>query len=690
MGRPHMKHPSAAVLVPFAFLWAILGVVPSAHAQEETPTGSIRLLSQTPWTNQREPELRVEVRVRNDGDDPIEVPEVGWFLGRPIDARGEYESALRDGVAEQQAADTLILDPLGPDDVAEVTLSLPTDAISAVAGTTDSSVYPLEIQFRTAGIVLDAFTTAAIHLVQPPQKQLRLSWWTAIDTPIAFRPDGTLLDAAFEEALIEGGGVVAQVEALEDLVRRERRHEGVGDPLFDLVVTPSALDQLLQAADGYRRLDGTEASAEDPAPIAAVRTLDLLRDLAASPHVRLHAAPFAAPRIPTMLGSPSTAPHLEDHWELGDEIFERVLDEPPDPTVDRPPGLAFDGESLDVLQARGMTTVLGAPDSVGRTTDPLGLAPAPAAVIETATGDPVRIVLPDPSTQTLLTDAELRRDPILLAQAVLGELATIWREEPVPPPGIRRGLALDLPADLPPAAWKALVRRLAGATFLRAVHAEDLPDVVEPAPDEATLEPRRRGAFSADYVGDLDHTAEDVMAFAAMVREPADEAERLRRWILYAESSRYLGNEPAGRMWIDAVNFVTDPAFGELAPDATRAFTFTSRTGTIPLRMGDPGHRVVDVRIVMRSQRVDFLGAGERTVRLDAPGQLVTFDAEVKAAGPGTVDVLVYSPSGLQLSRTVLVVRSTTLNPIALVITVAAGVVLVGLWSRRLFRRRTP
>lgn len=143
-------------------------------------------------------------------------------------------------------------------------------------------------------------------------------------------------------------------------------------------------------------------------------------------------------------------------------------------------------------------------------------------------------------------------------------------------------------------------------------------------------------------------------------------------------------------MWIDAVNAVTDRTFAALAPDTSRVLTFTSRTGTIPLRMGDPGDRVVQVRIEMRSQRVDFLDAGIRTVRLDRPHQLVTFDAEVKAAGRSTIDVVVLSPSGLPLSRSLLVVSSTAVNPIAMIITVAAGLVLVGLWSRRLFRRRSP
>jgi hypothetical protein len=49
----------------------------------------------------------------------------------------------------------------------------------------------------------------------------------------------------------------------------------------------------------------------------------------------------------------------------------------------------------------------------------------------------------------------------------------------------------------------------------------------------------------------------------------------------------------------------------------------------------------------------------------------------------------VISPNGQIVSQRTLVVSSTALNPIALIITAGAGLVLVALWSRRLFRRRT-
>jgi hypothetical protein len=235
-----------------------------------------------------------------------------------------------------------------------------------------------------------------------------------------------------------------------------------------------------------------------------------------------------------------------------------------------------------------------------------------------------------------------------------------------------------------------LVRRLSRAPFLRVVHAEDLPNDVRPPPELAALEPQAPMGFSADYVGDLSAGALDVSAVAAMLEQPAGDAESLQRAILYAEASQYIGNEGSGRMWIASVNRITAQMFEALAPDTSRVLTFTSRSGTIPLRMGDPGDRVLNVTVQLASGRVEFLNGSSRPVRLDRANKVITFEAEVKAAGRSPIDVLVRSPSGLVLSRSVLVVRSTAVNPIALIITVGAGLVLVGLWSRRLFRRRSP
>jgi hypothetical protein len=397
--------------------------------------------------------------------------------------------------------------------------------------------------------------------------------------------------------------------------------------------------------------------------------------------------PFAAPRLPALLSSPVRT-HLEAQWRVGDEIFERILGERPDRTVARPPGLSFDQESVDVMVARGATTILGGADTVERPPQDNDFAPPPAATLPTSTGGEVTLLLPDPGATALLSDPGVEKDPVRAAQVLLGELATIWKEEPVPGPEEERGLALDLAPDLPAAFWRPAVRRLAQAPFLESVQAEDLGGRLLPPPEPATLGSTTPEIFSTLYTEELAAASDRLSAFGAVVEEPAGEADRLRRSLLYAEASQYVDNEGSGRVWINAVNGVIDRTFDRLAPDTSRVLTFTSRSGTIPLRMGDPGDRVLNVTVELASGRVEFLDDKERSVRLERADQVITFEAEVKAAGPSSIDVVVLSPNGVVISQGELIVRSTAVNPIALVITIGAGLVLVGLWSRRLFRRR--
>jgi hypothetical protein len=676
---------SATRLLPC--LAAILVVLASSTpvlAQEE-PEAELRLLAQTAWTTPEEPSLDLTVRIENVGEVTISDPVVRWELGPKVGARFEYETALEEGPSFAAAADTEPLPAdLAPGDSTEVTIAIDTEETGGI-DPTDSGVYPLELELRAEDASIAAITTAAIHVARPPEQRVRFSWWTEIATPVAFGPDGTLVDAGFGDALASGGSLVAQVEAIANLLRTQ------ADVAIDLVVSPAALDQLRMAADGYVESDGDEVAAESPGPTAAGDTLDRLAAIVEDPRVRLHAMPFAAPRLPALL-SGGLATHLQAQWQTGDEVVERILGEGPDPAVARPPGVAFDQRSVEhLVLLRGTTTILGAADSVVRPPQANDYAPPPAATLTTSFGQEVELLLPDPSTQALLEDEVLLEDPIRAAQVVLGELATIWREQPVPGDEIERGLALDLATGLPAEFWRPAIRRLAAAPFLRGTHAGDLADLIEPAPDPAQLLPYDEAGFTEGYADDLEATGRRLAAFASVLEEPVDEASRRRRDLLYAEASQYVENEGSGRVWIESVNDAMDRIFARIAPDTSRVLTYTSsgRIG-IPLRMGDPGDRVLNVRVQLASGRVEFLEDDEQSVTLDRPDQVLTFDAEVKAAGPSSIEVFVIAPNGEVLSRQVLVVRSTAINSIALIITIGAGLVLVGLWSRRLFRRRSP
>ena len=299
----------------------------------------------------------------------------------------------------------------------------------------------------------------------------------------------------------------------------------------------------------------------------------------------------------------------------------------------------------------------------------------------------VDVVLPDAGTQALLSQAGFLADPVRAAQAMLGELATIWQEAPVP--ASPRGVSVLLPAGAPARFWGAFLGRLASAPYLRPVAAADLVAQIPPpaAPSAIVSPPTER--FSPAYVEDVKHARRDLLALRSMLVEPTPLPDRLGRDLLYAESGEYLGNETAGRAWIDHVNQVTHDVFSRTVPDTSQVFTFLSDTASIPLRMGDPGALPIRFSLQLRSNRFRFPGGDRQTVTLTRPNQIVTFDATALASGQGTIQVVLRAPSGRAIRQTTLNVSSRSVNRIALLVTGAAALVLVGLWSRRLFTRRT-
>jgi hypothetical protein len=306
----------------------------------------------------------------------------------------------------------------------------------------------------------------------------------------------------------------------------------------------------------------------------------------------------------------------------------------------------------------------------------------------------MNLVLPDPQVQALLADPELIADPVRAAQAVLGEIATIWREQPVPaaqPDGSTtvRGVAVSLPASLPPAIWGPITRRLAGATFLEPLHAQDFVEEVHPLEDATGLAAPSTVRFRADYVQKLHDERKDVQAYRSMLPDAASNPapDRLDRDLMIAEAGVYIADELGGRRWIDQVNAFTDDVFHRVLPVDTQAFTLTSDEGSLPLRMGDPGDTPLRVQIQLRSARFDFPDGNEQTVTLTEPDQVVVFNVVAKAAGSQTIKVRTRAPSGRVLDESNLTVRTTAVNSIAVIITGAAALLLVALWSRRYFRR---
>ena len=129
------------------------------------------------------------------------------------------------------------------------------------------------------------------------------------------------------------------------------------------------------------------------------------------------------------------------------------------------------------------------------------------------------MVLPDPDTQALFDRPDLLADPVRASQVVLGELAVIWKESPVPLPPTVRGIAVAPPPTLPAAMWAPLLERISEAPFLEPVTATDLAArVVPPNPNgESELVTQSTAAFDATYASRIIDLGRSVEAYGSML-----------------------------------------------------------------------------------------------------------------------------------------------------------------------------
>ncbi len=684
-----IQRATRALLVAGAALAALAASLP-ATAQGNTDV-SLSLVQQTPWTTARHPMETFVLHAENDGTTSVSDLSVTVTIGDVLRSRTEYNSLLDNGlttppifaVTFQQDGS---LDPGQPRRF-EVAVDLSTTQIQSKPGD-DSAVFPAQIDLRTSNQTIASLAVPLIRVLQRPEAPLQIAWWIEVAAPPAIDPDGKLAAPGIEVAIAKRGWLRSEVEAVAGL-REQKRAESI-----NVVVEPALLNELLQMSHGYARADGSTVAAGTGSAADAAAVLEDLRQIAADPDVSLSALPYAAPEIPSLLEA-GLAGDVEAQRTLGDERTEAILGVRPTHFIARPPAGALSDAAIDTLAGEGALTLLANTDTVARPEQENEFAPPPVASVTTDRGATVRLILPDPSVRAMFDRPELSNDPARLAQTVFGELALIWREQPVPGGGVVRGLTVQLPPGLPRSFWQALIPAIARAPFLRTVVAEDLPNLVGVPAETTTLAPAEARTFSAEYIARLKSQHRNAAALRSMLPAGNELPNRLDRFLLLAESGAYLDNEGAGSVWLDRVADVTGTLFSGVLPDTSRSYSFTSGTVSIPLQFGDPGPTPLTVVIQLRSNRFRFPDGDQRTVRLIRPGQIESFRVEALATDRSRIDVLVRAPAnpdghiGRVIDRQELVVRVTALNRIAVGVTLAAALVLVVMWSRRWWRRTT-
>lgn len=687
MSRTSHRHArSASSLVLFAVALAATAWAPSsARAQEGSVT--MTLLEQTPFTTTAHPRLTVAVVATDAGVDRYTDLELALDLGSAFRSRLEYEASL---VVAPEGV-TIALEPLkgalGPGEARTFRLRVDLSKVPAVTQD-ENLVYPAAVRLLSEGTPVATLATAVIHLWQTPERPVLFNLSAEMTAPLALDPQGRLSDPGFVAAISPVGNLGAQAQALRDVATAP----AADDPI-DLVIQPSLVEQATRAAAGYTGPDGTPVPAGQDGAAAATAFLQTLKAVATLNNIQVVAMPFAAPELPSLLNS-DLAADLDAQRALGNRWLSEGLGAAPSAAVARPPGGALDEASLAWLAGSGTTTVLADVNTVGLPAQPSDFAP-PAVATVNASRDDLSLVLPDPGTQGLLSRSDLLSDPVRAAQAVLGELAVIWKEQPVPPDqpdgtATKRGLALTLPSTLPASLWDPLLTRLTTAPFLEPVHAQTLAAGVNPAGQRAELLSPSFATFPPSYVEQIHNLRRDVQAYRSMLPPATVAPDQMERDLAYAESSQYLPpSDPLGKPWLDGVSGAIGDAFARVRPTAQPVFTFTSQEGTIPLRMGDPGDTPLTVSVQLRSAQFEFPDGDRQSVTLSRANQIVSFRVVAKASGQNPIQVLVMAPSGQVISDQTLVVRSTAVNRFALLITGGAAIGLLLLWLRRLMRRRS-
>jgi hypothetical protein len=670
----------ALLVIGFLAFTLPLGVPASAQSSAV----SLSLLSQSPWNARYgDPRLKISVVATNLSASALGHLSVGLSIGPHYETVAGYESSLVEGPTSPMfETEESVGGRLEPN--TSTTLKISVDLSTATGiEQTDSQVYPARVDVRSNGSVVASLATPVLYFVQPPIAPMLLASWIELQPTIAFGPDGRLLDTAFPDALSPQGQLGAPIGALNGALGRLGP---AGAFPMSVIVEPALVEQAQRVASGFTLADGTAVAKGTDGPQKAATFLDSLANAAHGPGVRTVATPFAGPTIPSMLAS-GLGHDLEDQRSLGLETLQALTGTTLQTDVARPTAGSLSDDAIGWLADKGATTVLGNFDTVARHAQGSSLNPDPTATVSAPDGSNVALVLPDPGVEGLLARPDLLADPVRAAQAVLGELAVIWKESPVPEGGNVRGVALALPSSLSPGMWTPMLERLQGTPFLRLKDVATFVSSVNPSGEPAVLRSPDASTFPPSYIEQIHEQQHRIGTYGSILTQPSP-VPPLTNDVYYAESASYVTDWEAGTSWLDAVYATTQQAFDSVKPQVGQGFTFTSGEGTIPLLMGDPGPIPLKVTITLQSSQFEYPDGNHQTVQLDRPDQVVTFRVVAKAAGQNPILVDVTAPNGDEIGEPqAIVVRSTAVNHIALLVTLAAAGVLALLYSRRWFRR---
>jgi hypothetical protein len=561
-----------------------------------------------------------------------------------------------------------------------VELTQTADELGLLRPAGQDGVYPLRVQLQSGGQVVDELITNLVYAPNSVELPISVSLLLPIAEPPSRDGHGVFVRDGLLEGTAPGGPLSGLVDALEDRP----------DLPVTLAVDALTLEETSDLASGFMRNagDATEARASDSAEARhAADFLEALRTVAARPLVHVLALPYASADLVAMERH-GLDRELSRHVSDGMRSVEARVDDRPIDTILWPPDGA-DARTLARLRGLGIRALVLTEDYL-ELPGPRGpRSPSPLRRLQGAT-TPAALV-PDPWLGQTLVDSDLSTP--LLAQRLLGEIATVYLE--VPSIG-ERGVLLAPPLGeaVDPGLVATLADDLAAAPFADLVTLASLSQRVAPSDEWVRLAypPTSRAAeLPAGYLAGLREARRDLRSLDGVLVDDQVTPARFDQLLLQAGSIHYRDDLAAGRALLGAVSGTMHDLNEAVEIPDVPPVTLTSVEGQLPVTIRSRADVPLRVVLHLRTASYDIDGGPVRELVLE-PGraQVLTFD--VRALRPGRTDgvqLLVTDVDGtVTLAESTVVVRSTTFSVAGLVVTLGAALFLLGWGVREAARRR--
>jgi hypothetical protein len=674
MSAAPMRRFLGALAVSLVLTGALLPP-PPALAQDQ-PSVRMRLVAQSAWNGPGKP-LQLTFEATNRGSASLGDLSVVLSIDVPARSRSEYALALRHDTTLLSASLFSQKGVLLPGQTRTFSLRQTLEALTLRG---ESVLYPLKVQLLSRDIPIGALRTPMIFLVERPKVPLDLQWTWVFSAPLQHRPDGVFLPGSLESDVTEGGRLETMAGALAAL----------GPKPADVVMSSVLADELERMERGYRILgeaDAVRTVEKGTGPAAAAeRLLATLSQIAGRPTTELLAYPLADPSLPAIVGS-GIATDLPVLIDRGKALVSSALGVTPRSDVVRPPYSQLDVATTNRLRTLGARTLLINADYLLPSATPAKFTPAPVVQLVGAR-KPVPAIVPD--ALVMARAAAHSGDPTLAAHAALGELATIWLEFPGTP---NRGASLLFgeAATLDPRFLPAFSSLVGRSPWLNPVTARELA-AVTPNREQHPIPNRAYPHFSPDYISHLLFARATVAQFGQTAEGAKPLVDRLQAQLWLADAGGFVSDPLRGRSFIDSAYEVVQQTYKGVVV-SPGLVTLTSRQGNILITLRNSTGYTISARIVLiADRRISFVNGESRKITLPPLQRTLTFAVRAETTGRFPVKVRIQTPGDPGIPQTIteteVLVRSTAYNRIALVLTIAAALFLLGWWGRRFLPRR--